>query len=93
MIDSQHITTTAGNSTKLFGIFIDGSDDLLPAPSEQEAIAACMLINSAAERLNINVNGKKINATTIEWEFGSEWHRNDKQLFYDLLGCPPEHAF
>lgn len=67
-------------ATPLYAIHIIGPDDMIPAPSKEEADAACVLLNAVFMR-HADPSAPPVKAEACEWPYPAEmWQQNLHQF-------------
>jgi hypothetical protein len=67
-------------NTQLYAIHIIGPDDMIPAPSREEAAAACVLLNAVFVR-HAGPSAPPVTAEAVEWPYPAEmWQANLHQF-------------
>lgn len=80
------------DSASLWAVHIGGPDDIIPAPSEAEATAACVLLNAAYKRLP-PVCGVTLEATAVPWPYSADAHKAQRLQFALMLGANLQVSF
>lgn len=79
-------TPAAGGGTGLLWcLHVLGFDEYVPAPSREEADAACVLLNAAFARLENHEARARLKAQTEPWPFGALQHELQLHCFADLM--------
>lgn len=67
--------TTQRTEPTFWAVHLSGQDDTYPAPTREEADAACLLINAAIARQTPPGHPVDVTATAIPWPYSLEsWH-------------------
>ena len=76
---------TRTTESKLWAVHLEGPDDVYPAPTKEEAEAACTLINAAVARQTGRSEAPMVTAKAIVWPGSIEAWANEVHQFNHLF--------